>query len=141
MAKYYFSEEAQYCMPEKPKPMKLKTFLIPTFLLLSFYFSPLSLLAQTPAWVDFEQRQQLYPLEDYFIWFACDKQDKQEPENELLGSIKMSAEEKLVNTVQITIESISSQYMSKVNDQFSKSFKTASTSFSKMNLSGLQTQT
>jgi len=121
--------------------MKLKTFLIPSFLLLSFYFSLLSLSAQTPAWVDYEQRQQLYPLEEYFIGFASDKQDKQGSENELLGNIKMSAKEELVNTVQITVESISSQYMSEVNDQFSKSFKTASTSFSKMDLSGLQTQT
>jgi len=99
------------------------------------------LLAQTPAWTDFTQRQQLYPQEEYFIGFSMDQQGKDESEAALLKKVKMSASEELVSTVQVTVESVTTQFSTEVNDQLSKSFKSASTSFSRIDLAGLKTET
>ena len=97
--------------------------------------------AQTPNWVDFNNRQKLYPNREYFIGFARNELKKKESQTALLESLKMSASEELVNTVQVTVESVTTQIQSEVNDKLSSLFKSASTSFSKIELTGLKTIT
>lgn len=97
--------------------------------------------AQVPAWKDFKQRQQLYPNEVYFIGFSMNKKDAEKSETELLNKLKQSAKTELVNTVLVTVESMSALYQSEINDDLTSSFKHASTSFSKIDLTGLETET
>ncbi|MCK9450419.1 MAG: DUF4384 domain-containing protein [Bacteroidales bacterium] len=97
--------------------------------------------AQTPDWVDFGQRQQLYPDSEYFIGFGMNELKKGESENVLLEKLKMVAIEELVSTVQVTVESVTTQLQSQVNEQVSNELKSASTAFSKIDLTGLKTET
>ena len=98
-------------------------------------------LAQKPNWINFEQRQQLYPQKEYFVGFAMNNKGRQDSQLMLLEKLSMSSTDELVSTVQVTIESISTQLNTEINDEFSQSFKHASTSFSKINLAGLKTET
>lgn len=66
---------------------------------------------------------------------------REESQLALLEKLKMSAMEELVGTVQVTVESVSTLFQGDVNDRLSSSFKSASTSFSKINLTGLKTKT
>jgi hypothetical protein len=113
-----------------------KHILISIVLLLSALLS-----AQTPAWVDFAQRQQTYPDEVYFTGFVMNELNKEESTGALLEKLKVNAVEALISTVQVTVESVSTLLQTQVNDQLSDEFKSASTSFSKIDLTGLHTET
>jgi len=113
-----------------------KIILISIALLLSNF-----IYAQTPNWTNFSQRQQLYPQSEYFIGFSMNNKHKEESQVALLEKLSTSAVEELVSTVQVTVESVTTQIQSEVNDKLSSSFKSASTSFSKIELTGLKTET
>ncbi len=108
--------------------------------ILTFFLSSI-INAQNTDWTDFNQRQQLYPQSEYFIGFSMKPKAKEESQVALLEQLKASAVEELINTVQVTVQSSSTLSQSDVNDRVSSSYKSAITSFSKIDLTGLKNLT
>ena len=101
----------------------------------------IGLTAQPPDWIEFDQRQELYPSDEYFTGFSMNKKEKGESEMELFEKLKLSATDELVSTVQVTIESMNTQLVTEADNKLSKTYKSATTSFSKLDLTGLKTET
>ena len=104
-------------------------------------FLAYGLSGQAPEWTEFDQRQKLYPAEEYFTGFAMNKKEKNESELAMFDKLKLSATDELVSTVQVTIESLNTQQVTEANNKLSKTYKSATTSFSKIDLTGLKTET
>ena len=97
--------------------------------------------AQLPDWVDFGRRQALYPHVKYFTGFSMDKKEKDESVFDLLEKLEENAADELVNSVQVTVESVSTLQAIEIDYDFHETFKHSSSSFSKIDLSGLKTET
>lgn len=115
----------------------MKRILIFNFLI----FFTFLLQAQTPAWINFNQRLALFPHDQYYIGFSSCFQENNELSSDLLKRLKKNAAEELGNSVKVTVESISTLDIINTTDDFFQSFKHSSTSFSKIDLAGMETLT
>jgi len=97
--------------------------------------------AQEPAWVNFTKRQSLFPYENYYTGFSACRKDKNKSVDDLLERLKKNATDELGNSVQVTVESVSTMNIIDATDDFFQSFKHSSTSFSKVDLIGMETET
>jgi len=116
--------------------MSKKTILITLITILTT-----SIYAQKPNWIKFDQRQQLYPYEEYFIGFSSNLKDKDKSEHELFKELKQSAKAELINTVLVTVKSMSTLFQSDINNNISSEFRHAVTSFSEIKLNKAITET
>ncbi len=104
-----------------------------------FFFGTIN--AQEPAWVNFTKRQSLFPNEKYYTGFSACRKDKNESVDDLLIRLKKNATDELGNSVKVTVESVSTMNIINATDKFFQSFKHSSTSFSKVDLIGMETET
>ena len=112
--------------------------LIILFLLL---FAQQSVAVKQPDWIDFEQRQKVFPSNQYFTGFAWKEVKDKKGVSALFETLKDYATSELTESVQVTVESVSTLNTIEVNKEVHEQFKVASTSFSKVDLTGLQTKT
>lgn len=118
----------------KPFIMKYITLVIVSFLILS-----ISAKGQTPQWVDFDQRKALYPDKEYFKGFSLKDLDKHEDVGEVMEQLKRSALSNLSNSIQVTVESVSSLNTMELDEKVHQEFRKNLTSFSKVDLAGIKT--
>lgn len=116
----------------------MKWLISPLFFLL-FISNPIK--AQKPDWVSFEQRKSLYPAEEFFKGFSLTDVGKSDNLGESLERAKENAISNLSNSVQVTVESISTLNTLEVNDELKQEFKENIASFSRVDLAGINTQT
>lgn len=97
--------------------------------------------AQKPDWVSFEQRKSLYPAEEFFKGFSLKDVGKSDKLGESLERVKENAISNLSNSVQVTVESVSTLNTLEVNDELKQEFKENIASFSRVDLAGINAQT
>ncbi len=99
------------------------------------------LLAQNANWTDFNQRQQLYPVSEYFTGFSMQEVDKQEDIGEVYEKLKESALSNLSKSIQVTVESVTTLSTLELNEEFQQGFRQKLASFSRVDLAGMVSQT
>ena len=98
------------------------------------------LLAADPAWIDFEERKRLYPDSQYFTGFSLRGVDKEEDPGEVIETLRKEAVSHLSNSIQVTVESITTLNTLEMNKQVYQEFRENLASFSRVDLSGVETR-
>lgn len=109
--------------------------------ILVLFLITLGLSAQKAEWTDFDARKQMYPLSKYFSGFSMEEVDKQEDLGEVYERLKENAISNLTNTIQVTVESVTTLNKLEINDEVKENFRQNVASFSKVELAGLETRT
>ena len=112
-----------------------------TIILNFLIVATLLLQAAKPEWIKSELRKVKYSSERYFTGFSMAKKAKSETELNLLERLKEFASDELINSVLVTVESATSLEAVEINNEFFETFKHSSSSFSKIELAGLKTET
>ncbi len=106
------------------------------FLVLSFGF----LYGKDPDWVDFDQRKSLFPDSQYFTGFSMREVDKSEDQGEVIEMLKKEAISHLANSIQVTVQSVSTLNTLELDKQVYQEFREDLSSFSRVDLSGITTE-
>lgn len=109
--------------------------------ILCFSVAISSLLAQTPEWIQKQQRNLKFPDSKYLTGFAENKNQQGEAQDVFLLKMKSYAQTDLVQGVQTTIESASTMNTREENNNFSQLFMLSSVSSSAMTIAGLEFET
>ena len=97
-------------------------------------------MAQKPAWADYYKRQQRYPDNEFLVGFVSGINNNDEDAGKLKTVYESMAKDKLIQGIQVEIESNNSLNVSNTNGKSGEEFLSKSVSFSKANVSGLNTQ-
>jgi hypothetical protein len=97
--------------------------------------------AQKPKWVDYSTRNNLYPEKFYFVGFNSDVLAANQTSDDLLNKLSSYARVQLIESIQVTIKSMTEMKLENINTKTSEHFKQTSTSFSKANVVGLKYET
>lgn len=114
----------------------MKKILLITFALLI----SVAAIAQKPAWADYYKRQQMYPVNKFLVGFVSGTNNNDEDAGKLKSVYEAMAKDKLIQGIQVEIESNNSLNISNTNGKSDEEFLSKSVSFSKANVSGLNTQ-
>lgn len=109
-------------------------------LLISVFVFSFTALAQKPAWTDYYKRQSMYPEDQFLVGFVSGVNTNDEEAGKLKSVYEAMAKDKLIQMIQVEIETNNSLNISNVNGQSDEEFLSKSVSFSKANVSGLNTQ-
>ncbi len=112
-----------------------KIFLL--FLILSLSHT---IFAQKPAWADYHKRQALYPESEYLVGFMSGVASVGDEISQLKLTYEALAKDKLVQLIQVEIQTNNSLNISNVNGQSEEAFLSKSVSVSKAQLNGLTIQ-
>jgi len=110
---------------------KLMLFLIITIFSVEIY-------AQKPDWTDYYKRQEMYPESEYLLGFISGFNKNDEESGDLKLKYEMLAKDKLVQSIQVAIETNNSLDISNINGKSDEAFLSKSVSFSKANVNGLK---
>lgn len=108
-----------------------------TFLLLDFLF----INAQTPSWVDFENRRQNYPADLYLTGFSAAKRDASMTTEEQFRILTDFARAEIVESISVTVTSQSLLYAEETNNTYRENFTQTTVSFANAELTGLKSET
>ncbi len=111
------------------------------YFLLFFLFISFNISAQRPAWVEYEERNSMYPKSEYVMGFNSERGVSPYTADDVQEELLEYARIKLVESINVTIKSIGTLNITNVNQQTHEYFKKTSASYSKVNLTGLQTET
>ena len=114
----------------------MKKILLITFALLI----SVAAIAQKPAWADYYKRQQMYPVNKFLVGFVSGTNNNDEDAGKLKSVYEAMAKDKLIQGIQVEIESNNSLNISNTNGKSDEEFLSKSVSFSRANVSGLNTQ-
>ena len=98
------------------------------------------MVAQKPAWTDYYKRQNMYPEDQFLVGFVSGVNTNDEEAGKLKSVYEAMAKDKLIQMIQVEIETNNSLNISNVNGKSGEEFLSKSVSFSKANVSGLNTQ-
>ncbi|MFK5854699.1 MAG: hypothetical protein QM503_01125, partial [Bacteroidota bacterium] len=110
---------------------------ISVVLMMSFSFV---LLAQKPSWTDYYKRQNMYPENEFLVGFISGINTNDKDAGELKSVYESLAKDKLVQSIQVEIETNNSLSISNKNGKSDEEFLSKSISFSKANINGLTTK-
>ena len=102
-------------------------------------FSIISL-AQKPAWTDYYNRQNMYPENEFLVGFVSGVNNTDEDAGKLKSVYEAMAKDKVIQSIQVEIETNNSLNISNTNGKSEEEFLSKSISFSKADISGLTTQ-
>lgn len=97
-------------------------------------------IAQKPAWADYYNRQNMYPENEFLVGFVSGVNTNDEDAGKLKSVYEAMAKDRLIQGIQVEIETNTSLNISNVNGKSDEEFLSKSVSFSKANISGLTTQ-
>lgn len=117
-----------------PRPSSL--ILLFTVILLSH-----SSFSQKPSWFDFDKRKVSYPDAEYFTGFGMAKLTKGELQEDNLKAAESYAQQELIESIQVTVQSAAVHELSEQNQEIRESYKQAVSSFSKVSLPGIEDET
>lgn len=109
-------------------------------LLISFGVLTMTLYSQMPAWTDFQTRQEMYPDDQYLVAFVSGRNTNDDDPGEMKSVYESLAKSKIVQNIQVEIESNNSLNVSNVNGKSDEKFLSKSVTFSKADVSGLTTK-
>jgi len=109
-----------------------------SFLFVVLLFST-TLFAQQPAWTDYAKRNSMYPPAEYLVGFVSGENPQDEDPGKLMEKYESLARDKVVQSIQVSIESNNAMNISNVNGKSEEEFLSKSVSFSKANINGLRT--
>ena len=109
-----------------------------SFLFVVLLFST-TLFAQQPAWTDYAKRNSMYPPAEYLVGFVSGENPQDEDPGKLMEKYESMARDKVVQSIQVSIESNNAMNISNVNGKSEEEFLSKSVSFSKANINGLRT--
>jgi len=98
-----------------------------------------TLLAQKPSWADYYKRQEIYPQNEFLVGFVSGINTNDEDAGNLKSVYESLAKDKLVQSIQVEIETNNSLNISNKNGKSDEEFLSKSISFSKANISSLTT--
>lgn len=110
-----------------------------TFVIAVLGFSVASF-AQKPAWTDYYNRQSMYPENEFLVGFVSGINNTNEDAGKLKSVYEAMAKDKVIQSIQVEIETNNSLNISNKNGKSEEEFLSKSVSFSKANISGLTTQ-
>ena len=96
--------------------------------------------AQKPSWTDYYKRQNMYSENEFLMGFVSGINTKDEDAAKLISKYESLAKDKLIQSIQVEIESNNSLNISNVNGKSEEKFLSKSVSFSSANVSGLSTK-
>ncbi len=97
-------------------------------------------MAQSPAWTDYYKRQNMYPEEQFLVGFVSGVNTDNQDAMRLKSTYEVLAKDKLIQAIQVEIQTNNSLNVSNVNGQSEEAFLSKSVSFSKANVAGLSIQ-
>ncbi len=97
-------------------------------------------IAQKPAWTDYYNRQNMYPENEFLVGFVSGVNNTDDDAGKLKSVYESMAKDKVIQSIQVEIETNNSLNISNVNGKSEEEFLSKSVSFSKANISGLTTQ-
>ena len=120
-------------------PMKAQIvfFLTISFSLFTIRYSH----AQTPTWLDSDKRKTLYPNSKFFTGVGEAILNRGESMDENRKAAESDAKQDLIESIQVTVESIAIHKLSEQNQEIRESYRQAVSSFSKIKLPGIKDDT
>ena len=134
----------QVYSPQSTVPKPLTSYLLrPTSYVLLFFFFLFSnsSFSQKPSWFDFDKRKVSYPDAEYFTGFGMARLTKGESLEDNLKAAESYAQQELIESIQVTVQSIAVHELSEQNQEIRESYKQAVSSFSKVSLPGIEDET
>ena len=119
--------------------MKRKSILNQVFLLL-FILISINAYSQQPAWVDYAKRNSLYPESDYLVGFVSGTNTNNEEPGKLMDQYEELAKSKVVQSLEVSIETNNSLTLSNKNGKSGEEFESKSVSFSSATITGLKSE-
>jgi hypothetical protein len=119
--------------------MKKLIKLTPVFFLFFFFLSSFTI-AQQPAWVDYAKRTSMYPSTDYLVGFVSGINNSNEDPGKLMDRYEELAKSKVIQSIQVSIETNNSLSLSNANGKSGEEFQSKSVSFSSATITGLKTE-
>ena len=110
-----------------------------TYINLLLLFFNLTSFSQLPEWTNFNQRQKLYPTNEYLIGYSQEGGVKKDELQVSYEYIEQLARGELIESVQVLVNSISTSEIADYNGENSDFFKNQTISTSSANLVGLKT--
>ena len=98
-------------------------------------------MAQQPAWVEYAKRNSMYPPSEYLTGFVSTHNTNDEDPGKLMEQYEEMAKSKVVQSIQLSIETNNSLTLSNVNGKSGEEFLSESVSFSSATITGLKAET
>ncbi len=92
---------------------------------------------EKPRWTDYQYRNLQFPTSTYVLGFTSENQNANETENETLERLKNYVRSQLVESIYVTIKSMTTSDVKILNTQTENFFRQSSVSFTNINLTGL----
>lgn len=96
---------------------------------------------QKPRWTNYNHRKATYPQSRFVTGYVVEKNTDNEIESDFLKRLMKYARSQLVESVHVTIKSMTTTNTITENQATAEYFKQTSVSFSKVDISGLQSET
>jgi hypothetical protein len=100
----------------------------------------IDLSADNPGWTDYAARKEMYPESTWLVGFSSDVIRNNEKPEEVLQKLTGYAKTQLTEAIQVTIKSTATLNLENLNTSSLEQFRQASVSTSKVNLTGLKTE-
>ncbi|WP_020533861.1 DUF4384 domain-containing protein [Flexithrix dorotheae] len=110
-----------------------------SLLLLIVLQHPQHLSAQAPGWTDYVERTNQFPKDSYIVGFNSERNVSSSQADEVLENLLDYAKIQLIESISVTIKSIGTLNITNINSQTHEYFKKTSASYSKVNVTGLNT--
>ncbi|MEM1136170.1 MAG: DUF4384 domain-containing protein [Bacteroidota bacterium] len=101
----------------------------------------INLSAQKPSWTNYEDRVSMYPKSTYVVGFNSERGVSPSVSDQVQEELLEYARIQLVESINVTIKSIGTLNITNINAQTHEYFKKTSASYSKVNITGLQSET
>ncbi len=96
--------------------------------------------AQKPAWTDYYKRAEMYPENEFLVGYISGNNVEDKESGELKLVYESMAKDKVVQSIQVEIETNNSLEISNINGSSGEEFLSKSVSFSNADVAGLTTQ-
>lgn len=97
-------------------------------------------MAQQPSWVEYTKRNSMYPQSEYLTGFVSAHNTNDEDPGKLMDQYEEMAKSKVVQSIQVSIETNNSLTLSNVNGKSGEEFRSESVSFSSATITGLKAE-
>ena len=97
-------------------------------------------IAQQPAWVEYTKRNSMYPQSEYLTGFVSARNTNDEDPGRLMDQYEEMAKSKVIQSIQVSIETNNSLTLSNVNGKSGEEFRSESVSFSSATITGLKAE-
>lgn len=111
-----------------------------------FYFTVILLIttplfAQTPQWVDFENRKKAFPAGIYYTAFVENSFERKQNPEKILEEMKNRASLQLSSGIKVTVEGLTTNIIEETDSEYQSYFRQAATSYTNVDLVGLKYET